>query len=72
PYLISLTEDLPRHLAIENYVQVVKDKSILRKLMQVCEMGLNRAADQSEVSLDVLGDVENRLMEISESAIKRG
>jgi replicative DNA helicase len=36
PYLISLTEDLPRHLAIENYVQVVKDKSILRKLMQVC------------------------------------
>jgi replicative DNA helicase len=72
PYLISLTEDLPRHLAIENYVQVVKDKSILRKLMQVCEMGLNRAADQSEVSMDVLGDVENRLMEISESAIKRG
>ena len=71
-YLISLTEGLPRHLAIENYVQVVKDKSILRQLMQVCELGLNRAADQSETSLDVLGAVEARLMEISESAIKRG
>ncbi len=71
-YLISLTEGLPRHLAIENYVQVVKDKSILRQLMQVCELGLNRAADQSETSLDVLGAVESRLMEISESAIKRG
>ncbi len=71
-YLSSLYENLPRHLAVENYVQIVKDKSILRQLMQVCEMGLNRAADQSEQSLDVLGSVESRLLEISESAIKRG
>ncbi len=72
PYVMSLAEDLPRHLAIESYVQVVKDKSILRQLMQVCELGLNRAADQSESSLDVLGAVESRLLEISENAIKRG
>jgi replicative DNA helicase len=71
-YIASLYEGLPRHLAVENYVQIVKDKSVMRKLMQVCELGLNRAADQSEISLDVLGDVENRLMEISEGAIKRG
>ncbi len=71
-YLASLYENLPRHLAIENYVQIVKDKSILRQLMQVCELGLNRAADQSESSLDVLGAVEARLLEISENAIKRG
>lgn len=72
PYLMFLTQDLPRHLNIENYVQIVKDKSILRQLMQVCELGLNRAADQSESSLDVLGAVETRLLEISENAIKRG
>ena len=71
-YLSSLYENLPRHLAVENYVQIVKDKSILRQLMQVCELGLNRAADQSESSLDVLGAVETRLLEISENAIKRG
>ena len=71
-YLSSLYENLPRHLAVENYVQIVKDKSILRQLMQVCELGLNRAADQSENSLDVLGAVETRLLEISENAIKRG
>ncbi len=71
-YLASLYENLPRHLAIENYVQIVKDKSIMRQLMQVCELGLNRAADQSESSLDVLGSVESRLLEISENAIKRG
>ena len=71
-YLQSLEEGLPRHLAVENYVQIVKDKSIMRQLMQVCELGLNRAADQSEGSLDVLNAVETRLLEISESAIKRG
>ena len=71
-YLASLYENLPRHLAIENYVQIVKDKSVLRQLMEVCELGLNRAADQSETSLDVLGAVEQRLLEISENAIKRG
>ncbi len=71
-YLAFLTEGLPRHLAVENYVQIVKDKSILRQLMQVCELGLNRAADQSESSLDVLGAVETRLLDISENAIKRG
>ncbi len=71
-YLMSLTEGLPRHLAVENYVQIVKDKSIMRQLMQVCEMGLNLAADQGEASLDVLNTVEERLLEISESAIKRG
>ncbi len=72
PYIYSLTESLPRHLNVERYVQIVKDKSILRQLMQVCELGLNRAADQSENSLDVLGAVETRLLEISENAIKRG
>ncbi len=71
-YVMSLTEDLPRHLSVERYVQIVKDKSILRQLMQVCEMGLNRAADQSETSLDILGTVETRLLEISDNAIKRG
>ena len=71
-YLASLTENLPRHLAIEYYVQIVKDKSIMRQLMQVCEIGLNRAADQGETSLDVLNAVESRLLEISENAIKRG
>jgi len=71
-YLASLQEGLPRHLAIENYVQIVKDKSILRNVMKVCEEGLNRAADQSEQSLGLLNDLESRLLEISEGAVRRG
>jgi replicative DNA helicase len=71
-YLASLQEGLPRHLAIESYVQIVKDKSIMRQLMQVCEQGLNSAADQSEEALQILNNVESRLLEISEGAVRRG
>ena len=32
-YLASLTEGLPRRPVIEEYIRIVKDKSLLRKLM---------------------------------------
>jgi replicative DNA helicase len=68
-YLASLTEGLPRNLSVENYVSIVKDKSLLRQLMEVCDAGLTQAADQSQGAIQVLNDVEQRLMEISDAAI---
>jgi replicative DNA helicase len=35
-YLASLTEGLPRRPVIEDYVRIVKDKSMLRRLMGIC------------------------------------
>ena len=46
-YLASLTEGLPRRPVIEEYIRIVKDKSLLRKLMGICSMAIARAADQS-------------------------
>jgi replicative DNA helicase len=71
-YLASLSEGLPRKLSIENYVRIVRDKSLMRQLMTVCDMGMMEAADQSLEALDVLNTVGNRLMEISEHAISGG
>jgi len=68
-YLASLTEGLPRNLSVENYVRIVKDKSLLRQLMQVCDLGMSQAADQSQDAISVLNDVEQRLMDISDSAV---
>jgi len=68
-YLASLTEGLPRNLSVENYVRIVKDKSLLRQLMSVCDLGMSQAADQSQDAISVLNDVEQRLMEISDSAV---
>src|ERR1035437_2888943 len=36
-YLASLSEGLPRKLSIENYVSIVRDKSLMRQLMSVCD-----------------------------------
>jgi replicative DNA helicase len=72
PYLYSLSEGLPRKLSIESYVRIVRDKSLMRQLMSVCDMGMMEAADQSLEALDVLNQVEGRLMEISEHAITGG
>ncbi len=72
PYLFSLTEDLPRRLNVEEYVRIVKDKSLLRQVMSICQTAMARAADQSEEALDVLNATEQQLMEVSEKGIQRG
>jgi replicative DNA helicase len=72
PYLASLSEGLPRKLSIESYVRIVRDKSLMRQLMTVCDLGMIDAADQSQEALEVLNNVSVRLMEISEHAITGG
>jgi len=71
-YLASLSEGLPRKLSIETYVRIVRDKSLMRQLMSVCDGGMMEAADQSKRALDVLNDVSQRLVEISQRAVTGG
>jgi replicative DNA helicase len=70
-WLASLTEGLPRRLSIEEYVRIVKDKSLLRQLINVCSTAISRAADQSEEALEVLNAAETSLLEVSEKGIAR-
>jgi replicative DNA helicase len=71
-YLASLTEGLPRRLSIEEYVQIVKDKSLLRQLIGICSSAITRAADQSESALDVLNAAETELINVTEKGITTG
>src|ERR1700685_2629670 len=71
-YLASLTEGLPRRPVIEEYIRIVKDKSLLRKLMVICSLAIARAADQGESALEVLGAAESQLMEVAEKGITHG
>ena len=71
-YLASLTEGLPLRPVIEEYIRIVKDKSLLRRLMMICSTAIARAADQSETALEVLGAAEAQLMEVSEKGISGG
>ncbi len=71
-YLASLTEGLPHRLSIEEYVRIVKDKSLLRQLINICSSAITRAADQSEEALEVLNAAETSLLEVTEKGITRG
>ncbi len=71
-YLASLTEGLPRRPVIEDYIRIVKDKSLLRRLMGICSAAIARAADQSEDAIGVLDSTESQLLEVSESGLAQG
>ena len=71
-YLASLTEGLPIRPVIEDYIRIVKDKSLLRKLMLICSAAIARAADQSETALEVIGAAETALLEVSEKGVSGG
>jgi replicative DNA helicase len=71
-WLASLTEGLPRRITIEEYVRIVKDKSLLRQLINICSTAITRAADQSEEALEVLNAAETSLLEVTEKGITRG
>ena len=62
-YLASLTEGLPRHLAVDGYVAIIKDKSRARRLINICSRAVTRAADQSEKSAQIVSDVQNELID---------
>jgi replicative DNA helicase len=71
-YLASLTEGLPRRPSIEEYVRIVKDKSLARQLIVICSTAITRAADQADEALVVLDAAESGLLEVSERGITRG
>ncbi len=71
-YLASLTEGLPRRPVIEEYIRIVKDKSLLRRLMLICSAAIARAADQSESAIGVLDETEAKLLEVSEKGLTQG
>ena len=66
-YLAYLTEGIPRHFNIESYVQIVKDKSLLRQLMGVFHDGGIRAGDQSEDGINIATEVMSQVAEIVEN-----
>jgi len=63
-YLSDLIYGLPRRLSIEEYVRIVKDKSLLRQLINICSTSITRAADQSEEALEILNAIESEMLEL--------
>lgn len=53
-YLASLTEGLPRRPVIEEYLKIVKDKSLARRLMVIASATLAEAAGGATTALEII------------------
>ncbi len=71
-YLASLTEGVPRKNSIEFWVRIVKEKSLLRSIMDAGNYAVLQAADQQDTPIDVLNTLESRLLEIGQKTVVRG
>ena len=67
-YLASLTEGLPRRPVIDEYLRIVADKSIARRLMAISSATITRAADQSETSEQTLAVLEAQLVALKDKS----
>lgn len=72
-YLAQLTEGMPRLSSIESYVRIVKNKSVLRKLISTAQGIIANCLDESGREVDeVLADSELAVMKVGNELLRSG
>ena len=71
-YISSLLDGVPDRPSIEHYIQIVRDKALLRGLMHAANAAIARAAEQSDPAEEILNEAEAPFFELSENRIGRG
>ena len=72
PYLSSLLDGVPRVSNIEHYARIVKEKSIVRKLIHSANEILIRGFSGEDDVGDLLDNAERAIFEISQQKIRSG
>jgi replicative DNA helicase len=71
-YLASLTDGLPRAINIEFYAQIVREKSTLRRLIQVSSETMSRSYKDEDTAEEILQDVEKTIFDIASQQFRVG
>jgi replicative DNA helicase len=61
-YLVSLDDGLPHIYSLESYVNIVKEKSLLRRIISVSQGLINRCVSQEENPWEIIGAAEEALI----------
>jgi replicative DNA helicase len=64
-YLVSLTDGLPRAINIEYYAQIVKEKSTLRRLIQISNETMSLSYQSEEPAEEILQHIEKAIFDIA-------
>jgi len=71
-YLASLLEGVPRSANVEHYAKIVKEKAILRELIQASQRILAAAMHSEGSTDDLLDDAEKAIFQVAESRLGSG
>ena len=71
-YIASLTEGLPRLTSIDSYVNIVKEKSLLRKLIHTSQTIISQCVESSEDVPDILANAETSIMKVGDEQLRSG
>jgi len=71
-YLVSLDDGLPHIYNLESYFRIVKDKSVLRKIIFTSQNLINRAMVAEEDPDAILANAEETLLKLGESRVQAG
>jgi replicative DNA helicase len=64
-YVSSLLDGVPDRPSILHYVQIVRDKAILRGLIRVSQVAIERASAQNDGAMNILADAESAIAHIA-------
>jgi replicative DNA helicase len=71
-YLASLVDGVPRHLNVEHYARIVRDKAVLRRLISSGQRMVEAALEQQEDPADLLDRAEKAIFEIAGEQLRQG
>ena len=69
-YLVSLDDGLPRIPNIDSYVRIVKDKSVLRRIIFASQNMMNRCLAGEEEPDQILAGAEETLLKLGDARVK--
>lgn len=72
PYVSGLLDGVPDRPSIENYIKIVRDKSLLRSLIHTATAAIARASEPGDAAEEILNDTEAQIFQLSEKRIGRG
>jgi replicative DNA helicase len=71
-YLVSLDDGLPQIHNLDSYARIVKDKSLLRRLIFASQSLINRSMAGEEEAQEILASAEDVLLRLGESKSRVG
>jgi len=71
-YLSSLMDGVPKSLNIEHHAQIIKEKSLLRRLILSSAKIMSSSYEQREDADELLNEAQKAIIEVAEQRIKPG